>query len=1039
MTKHNLRDHLAWLVKDDTLPVPSVVEYRPSSSAESGNNNINNMVKLTPASGATVGGGRIFTTWAREHEQRDDGFQDIDELDLTDPPDQRRSSGSVFGEPTQLWREDAASRKDPGQLKRKIEDIEEEKPKLYPNRRPSPEVKIEWTIQPKPIPTPPLETTRSPQLPESGRITEFLRLDTPKRQKRLAAALVTLLGDEIESPEEGQAYGILQELVKRGASKETSHSSVPPKNVLVASTPKTVPHGVSKGASVTRSIENVRPTQPSQTQAIPASDNEFPWGDSDDEIFSRRMGSPLRQFSIAEDSDDGADDEEMLLMADEAERELSNAKAKPMSPQRSVFAEKSGNAQKTPQAKKGSQIEKHIAASQMQYSWSADVKSALKHSFHLKGFRHNQLEAINATLGGKDTFILMPTGGGKSLCYQLPSMITSGRTRGVTIVVSPLLSLMQDQVEHMRKLKIQALYINSEVTDDHRRFVFQALRDPKVEQLIQLLYVTPEMVANNSAIKNAFIGLHQGKKLARIVIDEAHCVSQWGHDFRPDYKELGNFRRLFPGVPVMALTATATPNVKMDVMHNLGIGGCEQFSQSFNRPNLTYEIHSKDKQTLEKIAETVRKDYPGQSGIVYCLSRDNCETVAKKLRDEYGISAHHFHAKMTPLEKQDVQKKWQAGIYNVVVATIAFGMGIDKPDVRFVFHYSLPKSLEGYYQETGRAGRDGKPSGCYMYFGYNDFRTYMRMIQESEGDDQQKQRQKAMLRRVLNFYENKSDCRRVQILSYFGETFDTADCHNRCDNCISDSHFEDRDFTDYAKAAIRLVKAVQADNVTLLQCIDKFRGFKGKKGRSDDHGHLPEYGYGQDLEKSEAARLFHRLLCEEALSEFNKMNKGGFPIQYLSLGRRSSEFLRFQKLTMQVRTSPRGKGKQKPGTRTSNARRRPVENDDTEELGLSTMVSSPIQAKSRRRARQMIPDDSDDEDDLDAFDNAQAPRHKRKYEGQRLGPPIGDDRMSMLSNIQRTVLDEFMEEAKKESKKVSSDSDRIGACLARLILADYDG
>lgn len=616
-----------------------------------------------------------------------------------------------------------------------------------------------------------------------------------------------------------------------------------------------------------------------------ARDHEPNFDDDEEVLYSRTMGSPIRQDEDGDDFGQYDDDEDMLEFAETLESRPTLYDAESTTGSRAIFAETSGNKLRSQPPKPSINLSRPAPTSSMllQHPWSRDVKGAMKDRFHLRGFRQNQLEAINATLAGKDAFVLMPTGGGKSLCYQLPSIISSGRTRGVTIVISPLLSLMQDQVDHLQKLKIQAFLINSEVTAEHRRLIMESLRHPNVEQFIQLLYVTPEMISKSQAIVNAFKDLHRRGKFARMVIDEAHCVSQWGHDFRPDYKLLGEVRQQFRGVPAMALTATATENVKVDVIHNLGISGCEIFTQSFNRPNLTYEVRSKGKakDVLENMANTINSTYKGQSGIVYCLSRQNCEDIAEKLRTEHGIKAHHYHAGMEPREKTAVQKQWQAGQYHVIVATIAFGMGIDKPDVRFVIHYTIPKSLEGYYQETGRAGRDGKRSGCYLYYGYQDTSALKRMIDDGEGSWEQKERQRKMLRNVVQFCENKSDCRRVQVLLYFNEPFSRENCNGGCDNCNSTSSFESQDFTDYAVSAVKLVKHLERENVTLLHCVDVFRGSKTKKIVDADHTRLPEYGAGADLDRGEIERLFYRLLSEDAIAEHNVVNKAGWPSQYV--------------------------------------------------------------------------------------------------------------------------------------------------------------
>jgi bloom syndrome protein len=385
----------------------------------------------------------------------------------------------------------------------------------------------------------------------------------------------------------------------------------------------------------------------------------------------------------------------------------------------------------------------------MHHPWSADVIRVLRGTFHLDGFRKNQLEAINSTLSGNDTFVLMPTGGGKSLCYQLPAMIDTGKTRGVTIVISPLISLMTDQVDHLHDLGIDAMYINSELTAAERKERFASLREARVT--CRLLYVTPEALGQSQQMVSALEALDARGLLARIVIDEAHCVSQWGHDFRPDYKQLGDFRRRFPRVPCIALTATANATVKDDVKHHLGIRGCEEFSHSFNRPNLSYEVRQFTKDMVGVMAKIINEEFRGKSGIIYCLSRNDCEKVSQELISKHRIPSQYYHAGMHKDEKIDVQRRWQAGEANVVVATIAFGMGIDKSNVRYVFHYSLPKSLEGYYQETGRAGRDGKLSRCIMFYSYRDKMKLERLIDSGEGTRESKKNQKDLLQKVVAY------------------------------------------------------------------------------------------------------------------------------------------------------------------------------------------------------------------------------------------------------------------------------------------------
>jgi bloom syndrome protein len=620
--------------------------------------------------------------------------------------------------------------------------------------------------------------------------------------------------------------------------------------------------------------------------------------EEDENLFVNNMGSPPCAIEIEEDDEQNVedfcvdDDEDFLHEISNIENQGPSGfdwkgdrtESRVSTYTREVFSETAVNKVQLREQKVSPKKPQLIMPGKnlpgMNLPWSQDLRNSLIHRFGLRGFRPGQLDAINATLGGEHCFVLMPTGGGKSLCYQLPSVITSGKTKGVTIVVSPLLSLMEDQVTSaMERFHVQAFLINGESTQAQKNHIMEGLREREPQKFMQLLYVTPEMLSKNQRMISAFQDLHSRGRLARIVIDEAHCVSQWGHDFRPDYKALGDVVRQFPGVPVIALTATATQLVRTDVVANLGIQGCRQFSQSFNRPNLSYEVVPKSKGIVNSIAELIKGRYFGKSGIIYCLSRKNCEQVAQKLSD-LGILASHYHAGMKPAERSEVQRKWQKNEYHVIVATIAFGMGIDKADVRYVIHHTLPKSLEGYYQETGRAGRDGKRSDCYLYYQYADSRMLRNMIDEGEGSREQIQRQHDMLRTVIQFCENKADCRRAQVLGYFNESFDTAKCNSTCDNCRSDATFVSKDLTEYAAMAIKLVNKVHEDNVTMHQCVDAFRGAKGAKiGKGDlkDHG----WGFGADLERGDNERIFQALLDAGAFKEKSKVNKVGFATNYL--------------------------------------------------------------------------------------------------------------------------------------------------------------
>ncbi|PTB62949.1 hypothetical protein BBK36DRAFT_1184072 [Trichoderma citrinoviride] len=661
----------------------------------------------------------------------------------------------------------------------------------------------------------------------------------------------------------------------------------------------------------------------------------------------------------ANEFSDFSDDADMLAFAQDYEGRQS-ARNLPLDSRR-AFSETSGNAVPAPKQKQASKrqappdsSQTRIPAELMRHPWSADVQKTLKDRFRMKGFRQNQLEAINATLAGDDAFVLMPTGGGKSLCYQLPAVVKSGKTRGVTIVVSPLLSLMQDQVDHMKALGIQAVAFNSECSPEYKRQVMSAFDERNPEHFIELLYVTPEMASKSPQFMNALQNLYRNKKFARIVIDEAHCVSQWGHDFRPDYKTLGQLRAKFPQVPVMALTATATQNVIVDIKHNLRMKNCQVFSQSFNRPNLYYEVRPKGSNPVvtQQIAALIKAKYPDVTGIIYTISRKQAEDVAQKL-SEHGITARHYHAMITPSEKVEVQTAWQKGQIKVVVATIAFGMGIDKPDVRYVIHHGIPKSLEGYYQETGRAGRDGKPSDCILFYGKGDIRVLKKLILDGDGSHDQKERQMVMLNRVTAFCDNKADCRRTEVLRYFGEDFHPSQCNKTCDNCQAGLVFEQQDFSEYAIAAIRVVQ--QQHRLTANQCADILIGRKypdNEMQNSDEY-----HGMARGMKKHEIVRVIDRLSAEKGFHEDNVVGNHGVAIQYLQIGPAADQFLTGRrKLMLTVQVSDHGDADQtRPKkTKASKKQKEPANNVQ------STYVSSPVNA---RRKRAMVLD-SDDESNL---------------------------------------------------------------------------
>ncbi|KAI4717915.1 hypothetical protein E4T48_05844 [Aureobasidium sp. EXF-10727] len=792
----------------------------------------------------------------------------------------------------------------------------------------------------------------------------------------------------------------------------------------------------TKPTTSTRNFAEPHRYNDKENYGVPDEFDEFE--EEDESLFSNIMGTPPAQ-TIDEDNydDEFGDDEDLMELATEFEDHSTFHGVSRQSNNPSALDQISNVAKSRPKKNTPVKRPKTLDEELGNYPWTKEVKNGLVKVFKLPGFRLNQANAINATLAGRHVFVLMPTGGGKSLCYQLPAIVKSGKTSGVTLVVSPLLSLMEDQVSHLRARQIQAFSLTGSTSMEERREITSTFTKHNVQDFVQMLYVTPEMLNKSGMMKTAFKDLHRRGKLARIVIDEAHCVSQWGHDFRPDYKELGMVLTEYPGVPIMALTATATENVKVDTIGNLGISGCEVFSQSFNRPNLRYHVDTKPKKSalLDTIQGIIEDKHKNKCGIIYCLSRKQCEDVAGELQGR-RIKAHHYHAGMEPDAKSEVQKKWQRGEIKVIVATIAFGMGIDKPDVRFVIHHTIPKSLEGYYQETGRAGRDGAASDCYLFYGTHDLFTLRKMIDENtEGSREQKDRQHDMLRRVAQFCLNNTDCRRVQVLAYFAESFSKEDCNNNCDNCNKTEELVEVDYTELGLAAVELVKEIASiRNVTLHQCLDLFRG-TGRNLTAEDK-EAENFGAGKDLDRENVDRLFGLLLAEDVIREFSVFNKSKFANQYLTLGPKRHMFGHGrgkQKLMLHVPASAAGKKatkrKQKVATGTG------VKASKAAKKGQqypSTNISSPVQAgPSRKRGGltyngyeedTFIVDDPDEDEDYgdsededDAFEPVRTDLNSRSRNQRELGAPITrDEALCNLDEVHQDVIAAFVQQAKEQ-------------------------
>jgi ATP-dependent DNA helicase RecQ len=477
--------------------------------------------------------------------------------------------------------------------------------------------------------------------------------------------------------------------------------------------------------------------------------------------------------------------------------------------------------------------------------------AVLKEIFGYDHFRSFQREVIDCVSGGRDALVLMPTGGGKSLTYQIPALLRPG----VGIVVSPLISLMQDQVAALQELGVRAAALNSALTAAEAAIVERRMRAGEID----LVYVAPERLLTERCLR-LLDELQRTAGVALVAIDEAHCVSQWGHDFRPEYGALGVLRERFSSVPRIALTATADARTRAEIAERLLIDP-QVFVASFDRPNIRYRVVEK-RDPREQLLRFIRDEHPGEAGIVYCLARNTVDEVAEFLV-RHGVDALPYHAGLDAASRSAHQARFQRDDGGVMVATIAFGMGIDKPDVRFVAHLDMPKSIEGYFQETGRAGRDGLPADAWMAYGLADVVQQRRLIDQSDAEDSYKRLSGTKLDAMLALAE-AGDCRRVRLLAYFDEAASACAQHQQaCDNCVAPPAL--RDATEDARKLLSTIyRCRQASGVGFAagHIIDVLRGKAGDKIARHGHDRLSTYGIGAEVSEAEWRLLLRQLVAQ---------------------------------------------------------------------------------------------------------------------------------------------------------------------------------
>lgn len=572
---------------------------------------------------------------------------------------------------------------------------------------------------------------------------------------------------------------------------------------------------------------------------------------------------------------------------------------------------------------------------------SIEIHSVLKNVFGFESFRGNQARIIESILKKKNNLVLMPTGGGKSLCYQVPALVF----HGTTLVISPLIALMKDQVDALKDKGVEAAYLNSTLSLAEQRDIEAQL----ITGHIKLLYVSPERMA-----LGRFQNILKKCEISLIAIDEAHCVSQWGHDFRPEYRELGILEDMFPDTPRLALTATAGELTRKDMIESLGLEDAEVFISSFDRPNISYAIQKKTKkeENFKKLVSFIKERHSGESGIVYCLSRKKTEETAKYLKQN-KIKAFHYHAGLSSDKREKIQDKFIKDKSIVIVATIAFGMGIDKPDVRFVCHMDLPKCIESYYQETGRAGRDGLPSEAWMLYGRQEVVMLKRMMNKGRLSAKQKKHNEDKLEAMLGLSE-ATLCRREVLLNYFDDKYE-GPCHN-CDNCLDPNY----DMLQVTEAAILALRCVHETNqkYDIHYLIHLLTGYATGVVRERGDHELSIFNAGNNLSNDLWFSIYRQLIASGILKmKMDGSSKLELTEKALPLLRGKKEFF-IRTQTQNAISSSKEISKKKPTVK-RNAKRKPktIVSADNSSLFESLKVFRKELARARRtKPYRIFPD-----------------------------------------------------------------------------------